>query len=283
MKYLPSALLLLIGLIIFNCTKNFESTPSNHESKEVSKPTTPQRPSTKSTSMKTDEMNTATQPTDTIKRKVVNEVSPQVMDKTGKVVFNICINREGDVVHTKYNLPKSTLTDRSVVIDALSAMKKTTFQRDNSAPRKECGQWVFKYPMHKANNNVLKISDDKQDMKKWKANTLDKMGRDTAANKGEGDPAGGADFDKIGTIQRAVVKRVFPKDLSKSGKVVFNICIHRDGKVVYAKYNRSKSTLTDRSPISDALIAMKKTTFQAANLDMPPRECGQWTIDFTKK
>jgi len=89
----------------------------------------------------------------------------------------------------------------------------------------------------------------------------------------------GTDFNSIGTVQRGVAKRVFPKDLSKSGKVVFNICINRDGIVVYTKYNREKSTLTDRSSVLDAMTAIRKTTFQR-DPSAPNKECGQWTIDF---
>jgi len=110
-----------------------------------------------------------------------------------------------------------------------------------------------------------------------KQGTSDRGNSDT---DGKADAGAGVDFDGIGKLQRSVARRVFPKDLSKSGKVEFNICIDRSGTVVYAKYNRSKSTLTDRSAISDALSAMKKTTF-ARDSSAPGKECGQWTINFT--
>jgi len=140
MKYLSLALLLFISLMIFGCTQNIENTASTQESQESSIAPTPQR-----VSGKYDQKIPTTQPIGPLKRKVADEVLPQDMNKTGKVVFNICINREGDVVYTKYNLSKSTLTDRSVVLDALSAMKKTTFQGDSSAPGKECGQWTIDF------------------------------------------------------------------------------------------------------------------------------------------
>lgn len=80
-----------------------------------------------------------------IKREVLERGIPENLDYKGTVVFNICINRSGIVIYSKYNRNKSTITNREALYDALSAMKKTKFAADSSAQRKVCGQWTFTY------------------------------------------------------------------------------------------------------------------------------------------
>lgn len=112
-----------------------------------------------------------------------------------------------------------------------------------------------------------------------KAKAAAQAAKKASGNENANSGAEGFDFEENGKVLRAIQKRAFPKDLSKSGRVVFNICINREGRVIYAKYNRLKSTLTDKSAISDALSAMKKTTFATDN-SAPSKECGQWTMSF---
>ncbi len=102
-------------------------------------------------------------------------------------------------------------------------------------------------------------------------------GSSNTDGKGEDGPGGDGFFNKIGKLQRAVDKRVYPKDLSKEGKVVFNICIDRSGKVIYSKINRGRSTLKDREALSDASYAMRRTTFERDS-SAPEKECGTWTL-----
>ena len=85
----------------------------------------------------------------------------------------------------------------------------------------------------------------------------------------------------IGLLNRAIEKRVFPSNMDKfSGFIVFNICINRTGNVIYAKYNRKSSTITDKDAIANALSAMKKTKFEANPSAPYAKECGQWTMNF---
>ncbi len=248
-----------------------------------------------------------------LKRDVVEYASLSNLSKSDSVTFNICLTREGTITYVKYNRSKSSLTDRAAVSDALTVMKTTTFYSDPSAPVKECGQYTINYTMNESDNSMTSTEEDKfisaprnaavrkksaeakrkaeakkaayaaakrkamEAKKKAAKNALEIMSRDTTDYCREGP---GANFDGKGELQRDVAIRAFPKDLNKSGKVVFNICVNREGNVVYAKYNHSKSTLSDRPSVSDALTAMKKTTFKRDS-SAPSKECGQWTIKFT--
>ena len=79
-------------------------------------------------------------------------------------------------------------------------------------------------------------------------------------------------------LTRIVDKRVFPKELTVSGKVVFNICIDRSGKIIYSKIDRDKTTITDRNFLQDASSAMRQTKFKS-NSYAPEKECGTWTMN----
>ncbi len=88
-------------------------------------------------------------------------------------------------------------------------------------------------------------------------------------------------FVGIGVLNRTVEKTVYPNNLSEyNGKIVFNICIDRSGKILYATHNKGKSTISEEDAISEALIAMKKTKFEANPSTLHERECGQWTMKF---
>ena len=78
----------------------------------------------------------------------------------------------------------------------------------------------------------------------------------------------------IGLLDRVVEKRVFPKNIGQlNGLIHFNICIDRNGNIVYAKYNRKGSTITDRDAIA-------KTKFEANPSAPTEKKCGQWTMKF---
>lgn len=82
---------------------------------------------------------------------------------------------------------------------------------------------------------------------------------------------------ELAKLPRAVEKRVYPKELSESGKIVFNICIDPAGKVIEARIIDKKTSLSKQSSRQSALIAMKKTTF-SPNVSAPEKECGTWTM-----
>jgi negative regulator of sigma E activity len=90
------------------------------------------------------------------------------------------------------------------------------------------------------------------------------------------------DFNPNGKVPRKVENEVLPSFISDyDGKTVFNLCINRSGSVIYLKYNKEKSTLTNRAAVSDAMAALKKTTFEK-NSSGAPKDCGQWAFNFKR-
>ena len=84
----------------------------------------------------------------------------------------------------------------------------------------------------------------------------------------------------IGNLDRAVDKRVYPKNMGQyTGSIVFNICADPSGNIIFAQYNSKRSTITDEDAIAEALSAMKKTKFEADPL-AHNRDCGRWTMKF---
>ncbi len=82
-----------------------------------------------------------------LKRAIEKRVFPKKIDQlNGHICFNICINRAGNIIYAKHNKDGSTITNRDVVADALSAMKRTKFEANIRAPyAKECGQWTMNF------------------------------------------------------------------------------------------------------------------------------------------
>ena len=76
-----------------------------------------------------------------LSRGVKKRVYPSNMAHSGTVVFNICVNRSGEVVYLKHDVEKTTITNEEALLDISEAMSKTKFVPDSSAPEKECGQW----------------------------------------------------------------------------------------------------------------------------------------------
>ena len=199
-------------------------------------------------------------------RAVDKRVYPSNMSKyDGLIVFNICIDRNGNIVYAEYSKKRSTITDIDAIAEALSAMKKTKFEADPLAHNRDCGRWMMKF-------------DSNQSTK------MEATERAATENQAEHRALEGEQKEEssegVGLINRAVEKRVYPKNMDKyTGVIVFSICINRTGKVIYTKYNRKSSTITDRDAVSEAMSALKKTKFEA-DPSAHSKQCGQWTMKF---
>jgi len=141
MNHLIASLLLISSFILFSCTKKNGDTVTSSSETQL----TPVVKPPQNINPKANEESLPTRGISKLVRKVAHEVIPKSTNITGKVVLNLCINTKGDVTYAKLNKKKSTLTDKSIIADALSAMNKTTFQPSSSAYSKECGQWAFIY------------------------------------------------------------------------------------------------------------------------------------------
>ena len=62
-----------------------------------------------------------------------------VVRTNGRLAINVCVNRAGDVIASKFNEDLSTITDSAIIADALDKVARYRFKYDARAPRQECG------------------------------------------------------------------------------------------------------------------------------------------------
>lgn len=101
-------------------------------------------------------------------------------------------------------------------------------------------------------------------------------GAGTGAGTGEGT---GVDFEAIGVLKRA---RIYSPDLKKLAsatqqKVVFNICINREGDITYNGFNSKLSSTKEIKFVREAMGLMKQFKFKP-NPSAARKECGTVTI-----
>ena len=79
-----------------------------------------------------------------ITRKVIyREDISKVAKQNGKIVLNICINRQGAVENVAYDQEKTTITDKAIIKEASEIASRYRFESKYNAPKKECGQLTF--------------------------------------------------------------------------------------------------------------------------------------------
>jgi len=96
---------------------------------------------------------------------------------------------------------------------------------------------------------------------------------DGKADKGDA----GMDFSGDGLFTRRVIKRAEIKHLSKKeGIMVVNLCVNRDGGVVYAQFNKKDSNIKDGNLVAEAIRATRKYRFEP-DYTAPEKQCGKLT------
>ncbi len=91
---------------------------------------------------------------------------------------------------------------------------------------------------------------------------------------GKGDAGDGIDFGD-GLLTRKVIQRGNVEDvIHKSGRIVINLCVNREGKVIYSKADRLKSTIKDKALLQKAEIAAKRYRYEK-DYTVAPKQCGQ--------
>ena len=95
---------------------------------------------------------------------------------------------------------------------------------------------------------------------------------------GSGIGSGGT-FDGTGPLRRQPVSRPDLKKLARPGreKIVFNMCIDREGNVTYVRFNTRMSQSRDVNYIKKVTQAMMQYKFQKKS-DAPRKECGTFTF-----
>ncbi len=81
-------------------------------------------------------------------RKVIYRADvKKITRKAGVIVVNLCINRDGRVVMAKAKKDECTIRDNDIIRKAVNLTTRYRFERDASAPSKQCGKltYVFEY------------------------------------------------------------------------------------------------------------------------------------------
>jgi hypothetical protein len=60
-------------------------------------------------------------------------------EKPQLIAFDICINREGEIIYRKFNFKQSKTKDINTIRKALELLAEWKFAKDQAAPKKECG------------------------------------------------------------------------------------------------------------------------------------------------
>jgi len=77
-------------------------------------------------------------------RKVVYRADvKKLTKKEGKIVINLCVNKDGKVIFTEFNTDLSTIKDKDLIKKAEKATANYRFEKDYTAPRKQCGKLAF--------------------------------------------------------------------------------------------------------------------------------------------
>lgn len=67
----------------------------------------------------------------------------ELTEKNGKIVVGLCVNPDGKVVKTEFIEEGSTITDRNLIAKATFYAKYYRFDKDYTAPGKQCGKLTF--------------------------------------------------------------------------------------------------------------------------------------------
>jgi len=95
---------------------------------------------------------------------------------------------------------------------------------------------------------------------------------------GEGDQ--GMDFSGEGIFGRRVTYRADIKHLTEvQGKIVVNLCVNQDGRVIYGEANEELTTI-DRPDLVDKTVRATKRYRFERDYNAPGKQCGKMTFIF---
>ncbi len=135
----------------------------------------------------------------------------------------------------------------------------------------------------KKTKSTGKTSSEKQDGKNTKSNSGggEAAENGTDATKGKADSGTKVgDFPGDGLFNRKVIYRADVKKVtSEEGKIVIDLCVNRDGRVVYSKFNKGASSIKTMSVIRKAMDIAQKYRFEK-DYTAPDKQCGKLTFIF---
>ena len=118
--------------------------------------------------------------------------------------------------------------------------------------------------------------------------TTEKTASETASGSGKGSKNNGdshigttpGDRPGDGIFDRRVIFRPEIQKITKEeGKIVVNICINQDGRVVYVKPDKSNTTITDMDNVRKAVEMTTQYKFER-DVSAPYKQCGKMTYIF---
>lgn len=83
------------------------------------------------------------------RRVIYREDISKVAKVNGKIVLNICIDRQGKVEYTAYDSEKTTITDKQIIKEATYIASRYRFEAKYNGPKRECGQLTFIFRIEK--------------------------------------------------------------------------------------------------------------------------------------
>ena len=83
-------------------------------------------------------------------RKVIYRanITEVAQGKVGKIVIDLCINKNGIVTYAEIDKIRSTIKETDVQSRALDAILNYRFEKDPRAPSRECGKYTLKWSRH---------------------------------------------------------------------------------------------------------------------------------------
>ena len=77
-------------------------------------------------------------------RRIIKRGNAKKLAKEeGVIIVNVCVNKKGRMIYAKYNEEESTIDTPALIDDAQNTALEYRFEKDYSAPPKQCGKMTF--------------------------------------------------------------------------------------------------------------------------------------------
>ncbi len=79
-----------------------------------------------------------------ITRKIIyREDIGRIAKVNGRIVLDLCINRQGKVEYVAYNADKTTIMDKDLIRQATNIAARYRYEANYTGPKRDCGQLTF--------------------------------------------------------------------------------------------------------------------------------------------
>lgn len=77
-------------------------------------------------------------------RRIIKRGNAKKLAKEeGVIIVNVCVNKKGRMIYARYNPEESTIDNIELIADAQNTALDYRFEKDYSAPPKQCGKMTF--------------------------------------------------------------------------------------------------------------------------------------------